>query len=392
MAGHVGLNLVYLVPDRTGGMETYARELLAAMVAAGPEVRFTAFVNRETAAAGRGPWNELMPSVTVPVQASRRTEWVRGEQLLLPRLTREHRVNLLHSLGGTAPARGPRRRVVTVHDLHYRTRPEAHLGVAGWGMRALVPLGVRQSHLVITPSESSKREIIDLLGKDPSAVESIPHGVGAAAPAQAESQTEVRLRHGLGDRPVALSLSAMRPHKNLARLLDALASLPAAERPVLVLGGYSTPHEDELRAQVARLGIEDDVRFAGWVEPAELEGLYEAAALVAFPSLAEGFGLPVLEAMRRGVPVLCSNIETLREVAGDAALLVDPESTAEIAAALGRLAGGGEESERLREAGPRRAAEFSWQRSAERHLAAYERLLSDSARHGMQQVAASARS
>ncbi len=391
MAGHVGLNLVYLVPGETGGMETYARELITAIAAAEPDTRFTAFVNREAAEAGPAPWNELMPAVTVPVNATRRTQWVRGEQLLLPRLTREHRVDLLHSLGGTAPARGPRRRVVTVHDLHYRTRPEAHLGFAGWGMKALVPLAVLQSHLVITPSEASKREIIDLLHKDPSAVEAIPHGVGAAAPVEAESQTEVRTRHRIGDRPVALSLSAKRPHKNLARLLDALASLPAAERPVLVLGGYSTPHEDELRAQAARLGIDDDVRFLGWIDPAELEGLYGAAAFVVVPSCAEGFGLPVLEAMWRGVPVACSNIESLREVAGDAALLVDPESTPEIADALRRLTAGGAEAERLREAGPRRAVEFSWDRSARRHLAAYERLLSDSARHGVQKVAASAR-
>ena len=391
MAGHVGLNLVYLVPGQTGGMETYARELITAIAAAEPQTRFTAFVNREAAEAGPAPWNELMPAVTVPVNATRRPEWVRGEQLLLPRLAREHGVDLLHSLGGTAPARGPRRRVVTVHDLHYRTRPEAHLGVAGWGMKALVPLAVRQSHLVITPSEASAREIIDLLHKDPSAVEAIPHGVGAAAPATGLGAREARARFALGDRPVALSLSAKRPHKNLARLLDALASLPAGERPVLVLGGYSTPYEEELRAQAARLGIEDDVRFLGWIDPAELEGLYETAAFVVFPSLAEGFGLPVLEAMRRGVPVACSNIETLREVAGEAALLMNPESTAQIADALRRLTAGGEEAERLREAGPRRAADFSWDRSARRHLAAYERLLSDSARHGVQQVAASAR-
>ncbi len=230
-------------------------------------------------------------------------------------------------------------------------------------------------------------EIIDQLGKDAGAVEAIPHGVGAAAAAAPESEAEVRARHGLGDRPVALSLSAKRPHKNLSRLLDALASLAAAERPVLVLGGYSTPHEDELRAQAAKLGLDDDVRFLGWIEPPELEGLYDSAALAVFPSLAEGFGLPVVEAMRRGVPVACSNIGALTEVAGDAALLVDPESTPDIADAIRRLTRGGEEAERLRRAGPARAAEFSWERSAERHLAAYGRLLSDSARHGVQQVA-----
>jgi glycosyltransferase involved in cell wall biosynthesis len=387
MGGHVGLNLVYLVPRQQGGMETYARELITAMVAASPETRFTAFVNREAAEAGSAPWNELMPAVTVPVRATRRTEWVRGEQLLLPRLARRAGIDVLHSLGGTAPALGAPRRAVTVHDLHYRTRPEAHLGVAGWGMRALVPLAVKQSHLVISPSEASRREIVELLDKDPGATEAIPHGGGAAAPAVGLNEGEARERFGLGDRKVALSLSAKRPHKNLARLLDALASLPAPERPVLVLGGYSTPHEDELRAQVARLDLESDVRFAGWIDPSELEGLYAAAAFTVFPSLAEGFGLPVLEAMNRGVPVVCSDIPTLREVAGDAALLVDPMSVESIAGALRGVHG---EARRLRAAGPKRAAEFSWQRSAQRHLAAYDRLLSGMPGHRVQQVAASA--
>jgi len=389
MAAHIGLNLVYLVPGAQGGMETYARELITAMTAVSPEPRFTAFVNREATEAGSAPWNELMPAVTVPVRASRRPEWVGGEQLLLPRLARRHGVDLLHSLGGTAPARGPRHRVVTVHDLHYRTRPEAHLGLAGWGMRALVPLAVRRSQLVITPSEASRAEIVELLGKDPGAVEAIPHGVGAAAPSRGLGEAEVRRRLGLGGRPVTLSLSAKRPHKNLSRLLDALASLPAGERPVLVLGGYATAHEEDLRAQAELLGLGNDVRFQGWIDPEELEGLYDAAAFMVFPSLAEGFGLPVLEAMRRGVPVACSDIPTLREVAGDAALLVNPLSVEQIAGALRRLTEGGEEARRLSEAGPRRAAQFSWERSARLHLDAYRRLMSGAPGYGVEEVAAS---
>jgi glycosyltransferase involved in cell wall biosynthesis len=387
MAGHVGLNLVYLVPGQQGGMETYARELISAMVAAGPDTRFTAFINRDNADAGPGPWSELMPAVTVPVRSTRRVEWVRGEQFLLPRLARRTGIDLLHSLGGTAPARGPRHRVVTIHDLHYRTNPEAHLGPAGLGMKVLVPLAARRSQLVITPSEASRGAIVELLGKDPSAVEAIPHGVGAAAPAVGLDQAEVRRRHGLGNRRVALTLSALRPHKNLSRLLEALAVLPREERPVLVVGGYSTAHEEELRRQVGRLGLGDDVRFLGWIDPAELEGLYEAAAFLVFPSLAEGFGLPVLEAMRRGVPVACSDIPTLREVAGDAALLFDPFSVEDIARALRRA--GGEEAGRLRRAGPEHAAQFSWERSARRHLAAYERLMSGAAGDGVEQVSAS---
>src|SRR5436309_12349583 len=120
---HVGLNLLYLVPGETGGTEVYARELIPALAQADPELRMTAFVNRETAASDHGPWHEHAETVTVPVNARRRTEWVRGEQQLLPGLAHRAGVEVLHSLANTAPAWGRFRRVVTVHDLHYRIVP-----------------------------------------------------------------------------------------------------------------------------------------------------------------------------------------------------------------------------------------------------------------------------
>src|SRR5437667_2634114 len=126
---HVGLNLIFLVPGETGGMEVAVRELIPELVAAAPEVRFTAFVNREASETRDGPWGELVPAVTVPVRARRRVEWVRGEQQLLPRLARRAGVDVLHSLASTAPAWGPFARVVTIHDLIYRLHPEAHQGL-----------------------------------------------------------------------------------------------------------------------------------------------------------------------------------------------------------------------------------------------------------------------
>src|SRR5438477_12153525 len=134
---HVGLNVVYLVPGYTGGNETYAEELIPALVAASARTRFTAFVNREAAEQPGRPWGELIPAVTVPVRARNRLEWVRGEQQLLPGLAARAGVQLVHSLASTAPAWGRYRRVVTIHDLAYRLTPEAHLGVMGLGMRVL---------------------------------------------------------------------------------------------------------------------------------------------------------------------------------------------------------------------------------------------------------------
>ena len=162
-----------------------------------------------------------------------------------------------------------------------------------------------------------------------------------------------------------LSLSAKRPHKNLLALIGALARIPAQRRPLLVLPGYATWHEAELRARAASLGVAGDVRFEGWLAAAELEGLWALADAFVFPSLYEGFGLPVLEAMARGVPVACADASSLPEVAGDAALLFDPHAESEIAAAIERLLGDAALAAQLRAKGLARARQFTWERTAQ---------------------------
>jgi glycosyltransferase involved in cell wall biosynthesis len=172
-----------------------------------------------------------------------------------------------------------------------------------------------------------------------------------------------------------LSLSAKRPHKNLRALIDALVQLDAPERPVLVLPGYATAYESELRTHARALGADGDVRFPSWVSAEELEGLWDLASAFVFPSLYEGFGLPVLEAMARGVPVACSNASSLPEVAGDAALLFDPNSPAEIANALRRLLSDRALRARLKSLGRERVSHFAWERAASLTLASYARAL-----------------
>jgi glycosyltransferase involved in cell wall biosynthesis len=372
----VGLNLVFLVPGETGGMEVYARELLAAMAALAPAgTRFVAFVNRE-AAHEPGPWRDLAQPVVVPVRASRRSEWVRGEQLLLPRLAAREGVDLMHSLASTAPAWGRYRRIVTVHDLIYRYFPEAHAGLRSLGMRVLVPLAVRRSDRVITDSTSTKQDLVDLLGTPAARIDVVPLGIGTLERVAPLAEAELRERFALGDRRVLLSLSAKRPHKNLVTLLEACALLEP--RPILILGGYRTAYELELQERAQALGIAEAVRWPGWLDAAELEGLWRVSAGFVFPSLYEGFGLPVLEAMARGVAVACSTGSSLPEVAGDAALLFDPGDPRAIADAIKQLLAGGPEIERLREAGRRRAATFTWERTASLTLDSYARALADS--------------
>jgi glycosyltransferase involved in cell wall biosynthesis len=371
---HVGLNLVYLVPGETGGMETYARQLIPALLEERPDLRLTAFVNRE-AAAGGGPWGELIPAVTVPASAKQRWQWVVREQQSLPRLAARAGVDLLHSLGNTAPGWGRFRRVVTVHDLIHRIHPEAHFGHAALAMKWLAWLAVRRSDRVIVPSQATRDDLVRLLGTPAGKIDVTPEGVAEPPPMPAGTEAACRAKFDLGNGPVVLAASAMRPHKNLPRLLEALALVPPERRPLLVVPGYETPQRRELQAQAGELGISSRIRFPGWVADEDLEALYATAAAFVFPSLYEGFGLPVLEAMARGVPVACSDRASLAEVAGDAARLFDPERPQEIAAAIEALLGDEREAERLRRAGRERAAKFTWAACARATIASYERAM-----------------
>jgi glycosyltransferase involved in cell wall biosynthesis len=369
----IGLNLLFLVPGETGGMETYARELIAALVEETPELRLTAFLNREAAGDGVGSWNDV-ECVTVPVDARRRVEWVRGEQQLLPRLAKRHRIDVLHSLASTAPAWGAFRRVVTIHDVIYRIYPEAHGGLRSRGMALLVPLAARRADRIIAPSDATRDDLTRLLHVDRGKIDVVPEGVSAPG-RPSETPAETRARLAVGERPLVLTLSAKRPHKNIPRLLEALTLIPRERRPVLLLPGYATPWEAALRDRAAELELTDDTRFLGWVGPAELEALYASASCFVFPSLYEGFGLPVLEAMARGVPVACSDRASLPEVAGGAARLFDPEQPQAIAAAIEALLFDPQEARRLTVAGRERAARFTWGATAKATAAVYRRSL-----------------
>jgi glycosyltransferase involved in cell wall biosynthesis len=368
-AVHIGLNLLFLVPGETGGMEVAARAILPALATAAPGVRFTAFVNRE--AAGE-VWDAGIESTVIPVNARNRVEWVRGEQQLLPPAARRAGCDLVHSLGSTAPAWGRFARVVTIHDVIYKRFPEAHGGVKAIGMRALVPLAARSSQRIIADSNATRDDLVELLKVPAQKID-----VVALAPAPPRAhptpEADLRRRHGLGERPLLLSASAKRRHKNLMRLLEAHALLE--DRPLLVLPGYATDHEAELRARAAQLGIAGDVRFLGWVSDEDMEGLYAAAAVFVFPSLCEGFGLPVLEAMQRGVPVACSGRSALAEVAGDAALLFDAEDPRAIADTVRAILTDARLAERLRHDGRAQAARFTWEATARGCLETYARAL-----------------
>lgn len=369
----VALNLIYLVPGETGGMEVYARELLPRLAAI-DGIEPLAIVNRVAAEARDAPWSTVVPSVTADVDARDRKQWVWGEQRYVPRIAAEHGAALIHSLASTGPGRwaGGPPRVTTVHDLHYAVAPDAHFGLRGLGMRILVPSAVRASRRIIADSQSTKDDVVRLIGTPDDEVDvvhlstTLPPDSFVPTP-----EAELRARLRLGDRPVLLSLAAKRPHKNVEGLIDAIAAIPPDHRPVLVVPGYATEHEHVLLQQAVARNVSEHVRFPGWLSRADVEGLWRLCVAHVFPSFYEGFGLPVLEAMACGATVLTTRDGALSEVGGDAVAYTEPTADA-IATSLGRLLEDEERRTALSVAAVARAATFTWDASARAHLAAFE--------------------
>ena len=379
----VAWNLLFLVPGETGGLETYARYLLPELVeaSAGRE-SFIALVPEE--AEDWPPLQDLQGAVEVvvlPVRSRRREQWLFGEQVLIPRALRSQRVDLLHNLTATGPLWPGRPQVTTVHDLIYNVVPASSPGLRGAVMRKLAPGVARKSELVITDSDASARDLERVARFDAARIRVIPIAAAAASVEPDCDPAELRTRLHAGTRQIALCPGGMKPHKNVVKLLAALALMLPNERPLLLLPGYSTGHQETLVQHCAELGLEDDVRFLGWVDDALLEALYGAADVLVFPSLYEGFGLPVLEAMMRGVPVVCSNAASLPEVGGEAVHYFDPRDEHAIAAEIRAVLGDAALRSRMIEEGLTRAASFSWQRAAHETLEVYRSALA-SARRG----------
>jgi glycosyltransferase involved in cell wall biosynthesis len=372
----VGLNLLH-VTDRSGGMHTYARELVPALLRADPGAHLTAFVARDVARDLReADWAGDVEWIDVPVSWTYDRPWnplaVAGAQWAgLPWQAARHRLDVLHGLAGIGPpvAGGRTASVVTVHDAIWMRFPHTMSRRATLAMRTFVPLGARRAARVIALSRAARRDVIAQLGLDPVRVEVVAHG--AAEPGPAEAADEVRRALDLADGRVIACIAQLLPHKNLESLVGAAAQLPPDVTVVFV--GAPTPYEHELRAAAERMGVRARVRFAGWLPQARLEGLYALATAVVLPSFDEGFGLPALEAMRRGVPLVCSDIPALRELTEGSALLFDPYEPERLREALLRVL----EDEDLRaesvRVGRERAHAHTWGRAAEETLEVYRR-------------------
>jgi glycosyltransferase involved in cell wall biosynthesis len=371
----LAVNAIFL-QARMGGLETYVRELLPALLARDERLEVTVFVT----AAGREalehePWADRVRFQSPGILRVPATKAL-AELTVVGRLADAAGAQVVHSIAMIGPMRSRAASVVTLADVIWLREPDAVPPLTRLLWRTAVPLGARHARRVITLSEASRREISEDLGVDASRIDVVPLGPGTSSASNATPESELRARHGLGEGPIVLTSSAHSPHKNVGALIEAMPSVrQAVPGAVLVVPGNVTEHTRGLEARAAELGLGGGVVFSGWVSAADLEGLYEAAACFAFPSRHEGFGLPVLEAMSRGVPVACASASALREVAGDAALFFSPDHPDELAAAVTRILQDTSLAESLRAAGRERAATFGWDRVAEETLAVYGKAL-----------------
>jgi glycosyltransferase involved in cell wall biosynthesis len=298
------------------------------------------------------------------------------------RAGRRARIDLLHSPYWTNPLWSPWPTVVTVHDVIQLVLPEYQMLARQRVYFGLVTRTLRRATAIVTVSECSRQDLIRTVGVPQERVFVVENAIPASLQpvTDGERLAAVRARYGLGERFI-LYLGANDLRKNLNRLIRAYAALPPALRDAhqLVVAGRQWPHDHPLypdpRLVVSELGLQDRVVFTGGVPEEEKATLLSAATVFAFPSLYEGFGLPVLEAMACGTPVLTASTSSLPEVAGDAALMVDPASVTEISEGLAALLESPERRKALAERGIERASRYRWSDVAERTVQVYERAM-----------------
>lgn len=343
-----------------GGTETYVRELLPRLAARMPGTSFAALTGR----AGTAKVAEFFPGPvqTVPWVGSDPASWALGAVAATDLFARRARADLVWAPANFGPVFRGVPRVVTVHDAIYDEVPGS---LAQRAQRAVTSLLMRRSaqtaDRVLTVSHAAASSIRTHLGLDTDRI-AVVHN-GSAEPRPVDDPSAVLASLALpADRPIVFSVGNRMPHKNFPALVEAVASLPAGSRPVTVIAGSRLP--DPLADQVVRLGLERDVVLPGWVSDAQLEALFQVADLYVCPSLVEGFGLPVVDALRRSVPVLANDVAVLREVGGDAARFADAtDATAFGAAIMASLTAPADATTRA--AAAEWASRFTWDDAAE---------------------------
>jgi len=352
----IGINALYLIPGGVGGTEIYLRSLLTALAEIDHHNHYFVFTNRETAA-DLVPVQANFTHVPQAVRAVNRPFRILWEQTVLPLAVVRRRLDVLFNPGFTAPILCSCPQVTVFHDLQHKRHPEYFrwFDLPFWNFFLFWSITV--SRQIIAVSGATAEDLRYWYRLPPDKIRTVPSGVDPRF---------FELAAGRRAEPFLLAVSTLHPHKNLDGLMLAFAVFRKRHPEYrLVVSGIHGFFSAELHALRDRLDLADSVDFPGWIPREELHDLYTRAAAFLYPSLFEGFGLPILEALAAGVPTGCSQVEPMDSLAGDAALKFDPRDHLAIAEVMHRLVTDDEIRRRLAAAGPRRAAEFSWRTTAE---------------------------
>jgi len=357
------------IGEDVGGIERYAVDLIGALLRVDRHNRYHIFVTPRGQRALRDVGERA------DIHATRLTSrWV-NVPIGLPLAVRRHPVDVLHGTFTLVPWYPTRHRLLTVHDVAPDVHPEFFPPAVRWRFRWLMARGVRCAQRVLVPSQATRRELLAHYDVPEEKVAVIPIGVTPRFAAAPRRERPVRIAGRTLPPDCILAVGRLHVRKNLERVLQAFARVTArrADRPLLVLVGRDMLGDQRriLRA-ISRLGVEEDVWCPGHVSDADLAQLFAAARVFVFVSLHEGFGLPPLEAMAQGVPVIASNVSAMPEVLGDAALLVDPFDVEQIAAAMERVLSDAALAHELSARGREWVARYDWGTVARATLRLYE--------------------
>ena len=356
------------------GIGRYTRSLVDGLARIDSEDRFTLFSAERPTNARGFPSAPGFRTVTGPLNNRRMTILWHRLRLPLPIETFAGRADVLHAPDFSLPPTRGARTVVTIHDLAFMTHPECAVPSLRAYLNRVVPRATHHADHIIATSQRTADDLVELLGVSPKQMSVILQGVDPSV-RRVEEPERLRAavaRYGLRQ-PFALAVGTIEPRKNFSRLIEAFSLIRGrADGPEqLVIAGRKGWLYDDVFQTVERLGLRDAVRFLDYVPDGDLPVLYSLAAVVAMPSLYEGFGIPVVEAMACGTPVVASSAGSLPEIVGDAGLLAAPDDVEGLAAQLVRAVSDAPSRAWMVERGYARVRLFDWDTAARQHLAVY---------------------
>lgn len=370
---HVGIN-AHLLSGRAGyrraGIHHYISQLLGNLSYGESELRFTVFTNNR--AELRSLPKERVISTSWPTHRPlARIGW---EQLAWPLSAIRHKIDLLHSMAFVTPLLGLRPAVVTVYDLSFIHHPQRFPALKRIYLTSQTRRSCQKAERVMTISESGRQDVHRYYGIPLERIDIVMPGVSQIFSPRTEEEIEAFRRQEQLAQRFILHVGTLQPRKNIEVLLEAFAQLRRPDLELVLVGDKGWSYQS-IFDRVKKLGLDDMVRFPGYVSDAVLPLWYNAASILVFPSVYEGFGLPVIQAMACGTPVIAANTSAIPEAAGSAARFFEPHDVRALAEHIAAVLDDRQIAVTMRQRGLEQACEFSWQKAGQQLLASYRRVL-----------------